>query len=337
VCFYLFLYAVLLLAVRKLVLASSRNIWILALLLSPATLSFQVLHPRSGFSKELIHIVGLALFAYLLKTRKMSPVATTAYIGAVVVLGVLSHEGLLFYAPYFFAALVIGGRTPLQALKQCALPAAAGLLTAYICSTHIGNFEVASQICSSLGYKLNVPGSSEVCASGAIPYLIRTREFARAETVDNIRHYQYFLIFPFFAALGLLPAIGESLVLVRARLSRDVIVIWLTTLIAFLSTLVLFFYAYDWGRWIYIHLFSIAILFIFADGKRIQDQDVVGSERAGGSLTQRVASAAFLFVYATCWILPNGIEPVRMGYVARVLHLAHYGSNAPMETRERTD
>jgi hypothetical protein len=69
VVMYLALYVVLFWAARELVLKSSLNLWVMALLLSPATLSYQVLHPRSGFSKEIIHIAALALFLVLLQRK----------------------------------------------------------------------------------------------------------------------------------------------------------------------------------------------------------------------------------------------------------------------------
>lgn len=229
---------------------------------------------------------------------------------------------------------MLGGRSATEALKECALPAISGLVVIWICSNHIGNVQIATGICTSLGYKFIVAGSQEVCGSGAIPYLMRSREYARAETLSNIYHYQYFAIFPFFAALGLLPAVGESLVLVRTWLKRDVIIVWLSVSASFIGTLVLFYYAYDWGRWIYVHMASIGILLTFLDGKAFASSDVTAGKVVGTAPGRRIAYAAFLFAYATLWILPNGIEPIRFGYISRALYLSHLKAHATAETRE---
>jgi hypothetical protein len=331
-CFVL--YAVFLLAARRLYLNSSFNVWVTALLLSPAFLSFQVLHPRSGFGKETIHLAALAFLAVILKKYRLSPIASSLYISSVVVYGVLAHESNVFFGFYFFAVLVIGGRTVAQAAKECVVPAALGAIALYFCSTHIGDMHVAEQICSSLGYRLNIPGSSEVCSGGAIPYLFRTREFARAETLSNITNYQYWLVFPFFSVIALIPAIGESLLLFRARIRTNLSVLWLSALFAFLASMPIFYYAYDWGRWIYIHVASIAILLIFLDG---QSREAVESTIRVAASRQRfrlVVCTVFVAAYATLWILPSSIEPLRLGYVGRVLYLAHFSKKTSSEIRE---
>lgn len=336
VLMYLAFYALLFWAARKLVLASSLNIWVLALLLSPATLSYQVLHPRSGFSKEIIHIAALALFLVLLQRKRLSSLGVVVYLTVVLLVGTLSHEGNIFYAPYFFAALMFSGRTFVQAVKEFALPAAVGAIAAYFCARHIGSSEIATQICSSIGYKFQVPGSNDICANGAIVYLIRSRDFARAETVAFIRDYSYLTIFPWFGALVLLPAVGESAVLARSRFSRDVLVLWATILVSFLGSIVLFYYAVDWGRWIYIHAISIALLLLYLDGRRVERNgpDTVAANLPPG---RRIAGWAFVFVYAAFWILPTAAEPLRLGYIGRLQYLTHYSAKTANERREAAD
>ena len=329
VVFYLSLYAILFLAVRSLALSSSMNLWVLALIASPATLSFQILHPLAGFRKELIFLAALALFVVLLRRTSISPVAATGYITLVTVVAVFSHEGLIFFAPYFFAALVLGGRTPSQALRQCIVPAIAGAAVFYLCTSHLGNVEIAARICSSLGYKLMSPVNSQICGSGAIPYLRQTRAMAQVEAFAIIRDQHYLTIFPGFVLLTLLPAVAESIVLGRRGLRLDLRVLWISSAVAFLGSIVLFVYGVDWGRWIYIHITSLTILLISLDAKTLDRATALPAEEPMSTPVRRAAGMAFLFAYALLWILPNGAgEQLHMGYVGRLLYLHHYNSHA---------
>lgn len=327
--FYLSLVAALLVAFRSLALATSYNVWVLALVVSPATLSFAILHPQAGFRKEIIFLAALAVFVALLRKTERSSLWVALYMTIILTAGTLSHEVVIFYSPYFFAALVLCGRSVPKAVKECVVPFAAGAVVLYACSTHLGNLEVAAKVCSSLGYKLLVPGSTEICASGAIPYLTKSREAARTEAFGLIRDHHYGAVYPFFALLALVPAIGESALLARSGLKREMRVLWTTAAVTLAASLPLFVYGIDWGRWIYIHVFSIAMLLMLADA-RMAEGRTTGTEAPHMSYRHRVAAGFFLGLYATCWALPVSTEAPRMGYLARALAVVH---RAPQSAR----
>ena len=320
--FYLSLFAVLVLAVRSIALASSLNVWVLSLIVSPATLSFVILHPQAGFRKELIFLAALAVLAAILRKKSISSLWVVVYLTIVLTVGTLSHEAILFYAPYFFAALVLGGRSVSKAIRECLVPFAAGAIAFYFCSTHMGNWEVAEKVCSSLGYKMFVPGSNEICANGAIPYLVKSREMAQAEAARFIRQFHYLAIYPEFAALALFPAVAESLVLWRRGLKREMRVLWTSAAVTLLASLPLFVFAIDWGRWIYIHVLSIAMLLMLVD-RAEKKQLSVARAKPHRSHQHQTAAGIFLLLYATLWSLPVSTEPPRFGYLQRVLDAAH--------------
>jgi len=322
--FYLSLFVALWVAVRSLALATSYNVWMLALIVSPATLSFAILHPQAGFRKEIIFLAALAALSALSRKTSISSIWVVVYMTIVLMVGTLSHEVVIFYSPYFFAVLVLGGRSVPRAARECAIPFAAGAVMLYLCSTHLGNLEVAAKVCSSLGYKLIVPGSTEICASGAIPYLTKSREAARAEAFGLIQQYHYWAIYPVFAVLALVPAIGESLMLARSGLRREMRLLWITAAVTLAASLPLFAYGIDWGRWIYIHVFSLAILLMLVDSRRRAEMPIAASGISKRGYGNRFAAAIFLFVYATCWSLPVSTEAPRMGYVGRVLASVHH-------------
>ena len=59
---YFAAYAVLLLMFRRLVQQSTRELWVIAILLSPATLAFPILDMSSGFRKEIVFLALLSAF-----------------------------------------------------------------------------------------------------------------------------------------------------------------------------------------------------------------------------------------------------------------------------------
>jgi len=323
------LYAVFFLSFRSLLFRSRRDFWILALVVSPAILSFQVLHAAASCRKEIIYLAAFSYFLVILKRGVVSPLAISIALTVYAAVGTLCHEATAFYLPYFFGALLLSGRSMAQAAREFAGPAVAGALASLACFYRHGNVAQASEICSSLGYKLStVPAGLDICASGAIPYLAKTPAEASADALSKIVHYQYLWIFPAFALLALLPAVGESVVLYKSGMRRETRILWTTAAVAWLGTAVLFRYTIDWGRWIYIHAASIALLVIFMAGSRASDARGVTRDRPVLSRGRRLTYALLLLIYATCWNLPSDTETLRMGYAGRVLDALHITTKA---------
>jgi hypothetical protein len=325
--FYLSLYAIFFAATRRLALRSSRSLWLLALIFSPATFSFQILHAQGGFRKEIIYLAALTIFAVWLREMQPTSVTLSVCLTIAVLVCVLSHESLLFFSPYFVAVLLLSGRPYTVVARECIAPVIAGMVAALWCSMHLGNAAVASKICSSLGYKLLSPTGHDICGSGAIPYLSKTSSMARAETLTAMRENHYLAIFPGFALAALIPAIIESLALARAGGKRDVLTLWSCAAVSFCGSIILFLYAQDWGRWIYIHVTSITVLLLLTDGRIVRGGSEAGLVAVKAQpIRHRAPIAAFLFAYAVTWALPinlYGISP-RMGYLGRFSELVHH-------------
>ncbi len=333
VLFYFSLYAVFLFSFRDLLLRSSRSPWVVALLLSPATLAFPVLDMQAGFRKELIYIAALSFFLVLLRRGRLGPVEAAVYLSAAILAGTLAHESLICYSLYFFAALVLGGRTLGQAARQFAVPFALGLVAAALCARYLGNFRTASHICSSLGYPLilSMP-NNQVCWGGAITYLTSTRAEALEQTRRLYGRYHYFRSYCWPLLLALAPAVAGSFALSRCRLRRELQILWGTAALSFLGSLVLFVYAIDWGRWIYIHIVSIAVLLLFLDGRARELPSKCADEPAWPRTPQcRFAAALLLAAYAGLWTLPHAVEeqPPRFGYISLAPQLQSHLHHAP--------
>ena len=317
------LYAVILLSIRSLALHSSGSLWVLAVLLSPATLSFPVLDSEAGFRKELLYLAALLLFVSLLRRGALRGVNGSVYLVCALCIAVFSHESLICYAPYFFAALVLAGRSVRQAALQCALPGALAVGAAYLCSHHLGSLQTAAHICASLGYPLTAnEHGRQVCDGGAIAYLGYTRAMARQETVTVMHAHHYLLLYPVLAVLAVLPLVAGTLALARSGFARELRVVWASAAVSLGGTLILFLYAIDWGRWIYLHVFSIAILLLFVDGKARKagyssDPVPAGHGRRG------LGYAVLLAAYATTWSLPHYQmdDRYRFGYFGLAHHV----------------
>ncbi len=309
------MYAVLLLSFRAILRRASWNLWVPFVVFSPAILAFPVIQSEAGFHKEVFFLASFALFLVLLRRGALSPLATSLYMAVTLPAATLSHESLVFYAPYFFAALVLGSRSLKQAIWQSAVPFALCLAAAYFCGRYTGTLDTAQHICASLGYPMHLQyNGTEVCDGGAIPYLRSTRAVARAQVQSAVSQYHYFAVYGIVALLTVLPLLVGALRLVRAH-RREVWVLAGMAAASGAGTLVLFIYAIDWGRWIYIHAFCIGLLLLFLDGREYEERM---TERLHGRIVlhRQLAAGALLAVYATVWTLPEFYtNDYRYGYV----------------------
>jgi hypothetical protein len=325
---YLFFFSVLFFAVWRLAIGSSRNFWVIAIVLSPAFLSFQLLHPQAGFRKEIIFLAALALFALLHRTKTLTAFQSTACLVAVAFLGTLSHEAIFLYLPYFVPVLLLSGCSYANTLKQVAPACIAGLLAFAVCAHYPGNQTTVSTMCRSLGYSLSAGRVDQVCGSGAIHYLLNTREFARQETVEAITRLHYFRIYPLLALIAALPLIGLSVHAWFRGFRREVAIIWASFAVAFLCSLILFVYGIDWGRWIYIHIVSLSILLLFLDCLITDSRQNHEAGAIRREPVRPILSVVLLVIYATTWALPNNIdETTNFGYLGRALAAVHKKSH----------
>jgi hypothetical protein len=321
---YLFFFGVLFFAVWRLAIGSSRNFWVIAIAVSPAFLSFQLLHPQAGYRKEIIFLAALALFALLHRNKALTSGKSTAYLVAIAVIGTLSHEATFLYLPYFVPVLLLSGCGYANTFKQVAPACIAGLLVFAVCAHYPGNQAAVSVMCQSLGYSLSAAGVNQVCGSGAIHYLLNTREFARQETLEAIARLHYFRVYPLLALIAALPLIGISVHSWLRGFRRETTIIWASFAVAFICSLILFIYGIDWGRWIYIHIASLSILLLFLDCLITDSHQNQMAETIQPGRTTQIFAVTLLVIYATTWALPNNIdETTNFGYVGRALAAVH--------------
>jgi hypothetical protein len=296
-------------SIWKLLENSSWKLWVLAAFVSPALLGFTVA-ARGGFHKDVLYLASLAVLLVLLM-RKVKGWVLTVYLTLASALCILSHEPLFVYLPYFLAALAIGTEGIKRAVTIALIPMMFAIASFYAVANYHGDTHTVTAVCDSLGKEY-----AQVCL-GSISNLSHSSEYARQETIEDSTRYHYYRIYPPLGLLASLPILMGFADLWRTPgLRRDLKLLAGTAAVSFAMSLTLFYYATDWGRWIYMHLFSLFLILLFLDHRRQTDPATTEPVRGIAGGKARVAFVSLLlFVYATCWNLPNFSDKPLGGYL----------------------
>jgi hypothetical protein len=314
------LYALIYIAVWKLLRGTAWSVWATALAFSQVTLGFMVVTIDGNFRKEILFFAALSWLLLLLDRQWFSDLTAGVYLTIVTAIILLSHEGMIVYWPYFIAVVAISRDSLLRALRICAVPGSLALVLLKIVSGHTGNLSTAEAICSSLGERLGVFGQG-ICGGGIWFLTVKEEVFRQAVATLNAGG-RYVVFFGLMGLLALLPCIFGCVSLWRdSRRRRDVRPLLLWTAVSMLGSTALFAYTFDWGRCIHIHIFSLMCLLFY-----IERRDA--KRRQGGPETQPRAAwlagrhgwlyALAMFLYLTTWSLPSfGFGP-HSGYFGRI-------------------
>jgi hypothetical protein len=295
-----------------------------ALLLSPATLGFIVLDPPNGFKKEILLFVALATVICMVLYARLRDWQMTAVLSAIGVLLVLSHEPLLFYLPYIFAAVAIHAGSMRRALGMVAWPVILCGVAAIAVLLHPGDRAMAEKICSSVGGTLGTFGVADdsICG-GSIAWLQESLEQAHANVMVAAWVHHSFSLYGLLAVLALFPVFAALVMLYRqGAAQREVKIIAACSAMALAGSLVVFYSGRDWGRWIHIHAVCLMLLVMMVSrGERSAAHPPIYLRGA-----RRWAAVGALAIYATCWTLPAvDIFPARSGYYGLYRYLRGYG------------
>lgn len=326
-------YAAIFYSVWRLLARTNWSAWVLVMLVSPATLAFQVLDPLAGLRKEEILLGGLGMLLVFLLDRPPAAPWLSLYLTLLGVGCVLSHEGMIFFVPYLFAAVAIGLDSVPRAFKICAIPFLVIAACGYIVRGHIGDAATARAICSSLGFVVTAGKLPPMC-SGAIEYLTRDTASARIDATAYARVYHSLPLYTIDALLAVIPyGMAFASLWRHSALRRGLLVVVSIAAVSIAASIPLFVYAEDWGRWIYIHLFCVFLLLLLIDYRRQGDAATCGPPpRLPANRTLKVALVALVVIYATCWDLPHvTLYQARFGYFG----VARYAYEYPSQHRFR--
>lgn len=308
-------YFILLMVLRKLVLDSSKAWWIIALILSPATLSFPLMHIRGGFRKDVLFFASLAILIFLLVYRKISDSWASAYLCLALPVCILSNESTAFYLPYYFAALFVVLQSWRRSIRIFTLPAILACAAALVSMKYIGNLAIAQGVCTAAGYKWDIADKFSPC-SGSILFLTYTPEAAHRQVLAAIAITPTYKLYPLLVLLSFLPIlIGVAHLHHFQPLRSSLYVLAATVIVSGCLSVVLFYYATDWGRWIYMHTVATALLLLVIERRKQSDPEMAEASPSINYDGKTVLAWILIVMYALCWDLPHmpGIHEAPIG------------------------
>ena len=313
-------YGVILVTVWTLLRTSQWPIWLIALVVSPATLAFPIVDSQAGFRKEIIYFAALAGLLFMFSRGWQRTWLLSLYLSIVILISAMSHEALLCFLPYYLAALTLGLRDFALAIKSFIVPAVIAVIVGYAMSGHPGNATAASKICESVRESVQRPGF-DLC-SGAISAIGDDRRTARKRVIQTDCSAVVFRLYALLSLLALLPiVIGVVDLWRQSKCRKPVIVVMTAFCLSVPASLILFIYAEDWGRWIYIHIFSLSLLLFFLESQRTVRQS------SDATYAHKITSLrlVLLALYATTWNLPHvPTYKFHSGYIGLFRHFEEF-------------
>ncbi len=222
------------------------NIWFLILLLSPVTLRFTILDPRTVGRKEIILLLLYGLYILCLNRKVLKSYLVIFLFSAALLIATLFHELVFFYTPYFILAAYLKAKIddePFHFLKTVLVISGSFLIMIPIYL--FGKTINGSVICSGLMEK---GLSDNICKGILAPW---TKDFGMKDALIHAKEHGYYPAYGTCLFLGLLPFA------LYIKYSKNYIAPLKKFLVAFLFLFLfsfpLFLFAIDWGRWLNIH------------------------------------------------------------------------------------
>lgn len=277
-------YGIVAAAVVRIVLRMRTIPWqVWPILFGPFLLTYPAFNPSGALRKDVLY---LATIAAVVASRRQS----AAIVGLwVMVPVVLAHEGLVVFAPYL-AAAGWGQWTPHQR-RHAIIALGAAVVAASVAIVLVNPDAVAATCGAVSGRYPNV-----ACGTGndAVGMLQLSSSEGLANTSRRLSSLvpsamQVILL----VGLGLGPAL--HMVWRRLRTPRAVVALVAS---AWIATIPLAAVASDWGRFLYLHAASVALLTLAK----------VGDGNIASPLTPRRAAvaASATFLYASTWGIRHG-------------------------------
>ncbi len=258
-------YAALFLGLWRIFSASADRVPGLLLFYAPFLALYQVGDWVGGYRKEILFLGLLALLAAALARTPRGDARAEARLAGATVLALalapalaLGHELLALYVPYLLVPLVAAGPSPWRIALAALLVAASG--AAFLAAAlNPGDAETARAICAEIREKAPPSPPIAVCETqdNPIVWLARSASDGMKAVAFDLRYLLVGLL-PALAlsAAGFWPLRAKLAALPRAERRALAAAVGLSVA----ATLPVFAVAVDWGRFLYIHAASAAVL-----------------------------------------------------------------------------
>lgn len=302
---YLFkvvIYFILFYSVIAIYQAQSRESYFVFLILAPAYLLFPFYDMVGAFRKEILVLLTFTIFCLFYIKRSISSLKLFVFVLLFVLLG-LNHEIVVFTSSFFMYMMYLSFKDS-QISKTAFIVGVlsldfASVLLLFISSQYRGDGVAAEAICQELR---QIGFGGHIC-SGSIEWLSDSPEAARLKVVESLD------IFPYLSVLGLILALLPALLIGF----RKKVHFYLLS-VSFIAFLPLYFFALDWGRWIYIYSFFISTIVLV--------------ENNAPSFKSSSILIFLGLIYLTTWSLPHcctgslnlGLLGVLLDYPQKIIH-----------------
>ncbi len=270
------------------------------LIFSPFIFNFQVFDPGGGFRKEIIYLAILTLVVYWAKTeKKFSKKFNRKFfiILSIYPLAIFSHEMLFFFMPYLYVAYFYVNDVEKKNIRKLILFTMPSIL-AFLIVLIFGkaNAKDVYNIYLSLG-KVGYSISG-----GAIGWLDKDVIYSlnRVYVVSFLNHYYIYFVIVLLSFVAFIPIRNKIVFLLKNKLNVFFIMISLG------MSLSLFLVGTDWGRWIYIHLFSIFLITLLIKNPYVDRKKNIPLYAI---FNNKKILILFVLLYSLFWRLPPYYYP----------------------------
>lgn len=254
----IFLYAVIFLFSYKLLDRDAETPRFLMLALSPFLFAFQLHDTGLSCRKELLFFVALAVLTWA-KVRDKRSDATFLLICACYPFCILTHEMLAVFLPYLFAIHAVGRRITRKTLAFYGMAAIPSIVaTGAALAAHQATAEEVTamhQNLQQLGYAIG--GGALEC----LTWSIRDGFSSVSSCIETDGYLWKYPLITAIIVLGYRP--------IRHRLALRFLPALFVSVSA-VGTIALFVVAMDWGRFLYINLFSLFFLALAHPARSVQ-------------------------------------------------------------------
>lgn len=265
------------------------------LIFSPFIFTFQINDPDGGYRKEIIYFAVLAFVTWSAKTKEHRSFEKIFYITLLLYpVVILTHEILAVFLPYLLVVYISMTSLTKRKLIIIFLILLLSIVSFAISIYYSGTANQANAIFNSLTRE------NYTVISGAISNLHETASDEFRKMIIKIKndHYIYYLLVVGFSLIAYLPLRRNLNYFIKNKLSL------LMILISIIGSIPLFFFARDWGRFIYIHLVSLCLLSLLST-------KLTNTPLSNNRILNKYMITAFFLIYTLCWHIPHSGSPIR--------------------------
>ena len=269
------------------------NYYYLLLIFSPIGLMVYVYDPLFIGRPEIFIFINIIIYINILQNKPNY--YKILFISLLSSLSILIHESYFFYLSYFFFLHIFFKNRNDYQLNFFFIFIILPIITIF-CIFFLDRSIDINLMCKSI---FELEYFSKTCVGQMMSgSKIMTIQQAISDTKDTIISHNYYRLYLILSLLSF--ALFLIFLLSVSLQIKFLLVNFLFILLNFLYSLPLFFLAYDWGRWLFIHYMILIIIF----GLHLQKKNTIFFHRKYTNFF-----VLFCIIYLTTWSMPHCCSP----------------------------